>query len=477
MNAMRRRAVLTALAGLLVAACGKNEPPTPIALVSRAEAQPAPAAAPSANDDLKRLAREVYVYAYPLVLMDVTRQVMTAKTPVNTFEHKRAFPDASFTDVVSPNADTLYSSAWLDLSNGPVILSVPDEKGRYYLMPMLDAWTNVFQSPGKRTLGSEKRDFAIVGPKWKGELPKNAEEIRSPTDMVWIIGRTQTNGKADYAAVAKIQDQYKLTPASRASKGGKNAPTPAAGVDVKTPPVEQVAKMDAKTFFTRVALLLPGNPPPKEDAAMIERMKKLGIVPGQPFDTSKLDAAAVNAIQEGAKSGLDAIVAAAKGSTGDIRNGWTINWDLGRYGTNYGLRAVTAYMGLGANAPEDAIYPYTRLDNGGRPLNGANKYVLHFDKGKLPPAEAFWSLTMYNEKHAFVANPIDRFAIGSRDKLASNADGSLDLYIQNDNPGKDKESNWLPAPKDNFNVILRVYWPKQEMLDKRWEPPSIKRQG
>jgi hypothetical protein len=464
-----RRAVLAALAAaLLVAACGKSVPPPPPAPPPKVEAP----AAPSANDEVKRLAREVYVYAYPLVLMDMTRLVATAKGPVNTFQHKRAFPDPSSTDQIDPNVDLLYSTAWLDLSNGPVMLSVPDTKGRYYVMAMLDGWSNVFQSPGKRTTGTEKREFAIIGPKWKGELPKNAEEIRAPTETVWIIGRTQTNGKGDVAAVAKIQDQYKLVPLSR--KGGKTPAAPAANVDVKASPREQVAKMDAHTFFTRVAMLLPGNPPAKEDTPMVDRMKKLGIVAGQPFDTSKLDPAAATAIQEGAKSGLDAIVAAANGTTGDIRNGWLINWDLGRYGTNYGLRAVTAWVGLGANAPEDALNMRTRLDSGGRPLNGANKYVLHFAKGKTPPAEAFWSITMYNDKQLLVANSLERYAIGDRDKPPLNPDGSMDIFIQHDSPGKDKESNWLPAPKDNFTVILRIYSPKAELLEHRWEPPAIK---
>ena len=473
-RATRALLALAAIAAL-IAACGKSEPPPPPAPPPTAAAP----AAPAVDQELQRLAREVYVYAFPLVLMDVTRQVMTAKTPLNAFEHKRSLPDPSSTDVANPNADTLYSSAWLDLSNGPVVLSVPDTKGRYYLLQMLDAWTNVFQSTGKRTIGTEKRDFAIVGPAWKGEPPKNAEEIRAPTDLVWIIGRTLANGKGDYAAAAKIQDQFKLTSFSRGGKSGKGAAQAGApaGVDVKTPPIEQVAKMDAQTFFSRVAALLPGNPPAKEDTAMVDRVKKLGIVAGKPFDMSKLDAASAKGIQEGAKSGLDAIIAAAKGSTGDIKNGWTINWDLGRYGTNYGLRAVIAYVSLGANAPEDSLAPRTRLDAGGRPLNGANRYVLHFDKGKTPPTQAFWSLTLYSDKQVFVANPIDRYSIGDRDKLRFNADGSLDLYLQHDNPGKDKESNWLPAPKDNFSVILRVYWPKQEMLERRWEPPAVQRVG
>jgi hypothetical protein len=204
-------------------------------------------------------------------------------------------------------------------------------------------------------------------------------------------------------------------------------------------------------------------------------MKKLGIVSGQPFDMSKLDAEAAKGVEDGTKAAHDAIVAAAKGSTGDIRNGWTIHWDLGRYGTNYGLRAVIASFAPGANAPEDVIASTSRLDGGGRPLSGANKYVLHFDKGKTPPATAFWSLTMYNDKHFFVANPIERYAIGDRDKLNLNPDGSLDVYIQQDSPGKDKEPNWLPAPKESFNVILRVYWPKQDMLERRWTPPGIQR--
>lgn len=467
-----RHLVLAAVAtAVMLVACGKSAPPPP----PKIEAPPAPAV----NEEMKRLATEVYVYAYPLVVMDITKQVMTAKAPINTFQHRRTFADASSTDVVNPNVDTLSSQAWLDLARGPIVLSVPDTRDRYYMMPMLDAWTNVFQSPGKRTTGTKKGDFAIIGPKWKGELPQDVEEIRSPTEMVWLNGRTQTNGKADYAAVAKIQDQYKLTPLSQWRKSGAKAaptsPAPQAGVDIKTAPVEQVVKMPAQVFFTRFASLLPANPPAKDDAAVVEKMKKLGIVAGQPFDMSKFDAAAAKGVEDGAKSAHDAIVAAAKGSTGDLRNGWTIHWDLGRYGTNYGLRAVIASFALGANAPEDAIAPTTRLDGGGRPLSGANKYVLHFDKGKTPPANAFWSLTMYNDKHFFVANPIDRYAIGDRDKLNLNPDGSLDIYIQNNSPGKDKESNWLPAPKDSFNVILRIYWPKQEMLERRWTPPGIQR--
>jgi hypothetical protein len=470
-------AITAAATGFLLAACGKSEPPAPAPAPAPPPAK-VEAPAPTVNEGLKRLAGEVSVFAYPLVVMDVTRQVMTAKVPINTFQHRRTSIGPTSTELANPNADVLFSSAWLDLSKEPIVLSVPDTRGRYYVIPMMDAWSNVFSSPGKRTTGTGKGDFAIVGPKWKGELPSGVSEINSPTAMVWLVGRIDPRGKGDQPTATKLLDQFKLTPLSQwgkraASKATPPAASPAA-VDVKTDPVEQVARMDAQTFLTRFAMLLPGNPPASADAPMVEKIARLGVVAGQPFDLGKLDAPAAKAVEEGVQSARAAIVTASRGSLGDLRNGWTIHWDLGRYGTNYGLRAVMAMINLGANAPEDAIFASTRFDAGGKPLNGANRYVLHFDKGKFPPTDAFWALSMYDDKKSFVANPIDRHAIGDRDDLQINADGSLDIYIQNASPGKNRESNWLPAPKDGFNVIMRIYWPKQELLDRRWTPPAIR---
>lgn len=338
----------------------------PRASLRRASAGPG-ACAVRPDEDLKKLATEVYVYAYPLVLMDVTRAVMTdtssgdpKKAPVNRFSHLRTFPDPSFTDVVSPNADTLYSSAWFDLSQGPVVLSLPDTRGRYYLMPMLDAWTNVFASPGKRTTGTQKGDYALAGPGWTGPLPKNVKEIRSPTHMVWMIGRIQTNGKVDFRWVNKLQDQLKLTPLSAwgkpATATAQPAPPPA-GVDPKTPPVEQLARMDAQTFYSRLAALLPGNPPAAADTPMIEKMKTIGVVTGQPFDLAKLDPASVQAVEEGAKAALEGIVASAKKGAGPLKNGWNLSLDWGRYGTRYAERAVIAWVGLGANVAKTRFIP------------------------------------------------------------------------------------------------------------------------
>lgn len=460
----------------LLSSCDNAPPPSPPPKVAPPVVVP-----PPVNEQMKRLAEEVYVYAYPLVLMDVTRQIATAKVPPNTFSHRRAIPEPGPGEPVDPNADMLVSTAWLDLSKEPIVLAVPDTRGRYYVFSAQDAWTNVFSSLGKRVTGTDKADFAIVGPRWKGTLPPGVEEVKAPTEMVLLTGYTQVSGKADYAAVNKLQDQYKLTPLSQFTKSAARArATPSAAalarVDTKTPPAEQVAKMDARTFFTRFALLLPENPPAKDDAAMVEKMKKLGIVAGQPFDPGKLDAPTLEGIDQAPKATQDAMAAAAKGTGGaEIRNGWTFHVDLGRYGANYGKRAFVAWMGLEGAAPEDQITMTTRLDGGGRPLDGAGQYVIHFDSGKAPPADGLWSVTLYNDKHMFPANPLDRHSIGDRDKLKTNVDGSIDIHVQNANPGGDKESNWLPAPKGPFNLVLRVYAPKPDMLSGRWAPPPVKR--
>jgi hypothetical protein len=454
-----------------LASCDKSEPP-PAAQSPKAE--PPKAAAPAVDDAVQRLTAEVYVYAYPLVLTDVTREVDTASVPMDTFRHQSALPDAASTAAVSPNADFLYSQAWLDLSKGPVLLSVPDTKGRYFLIAMLDAWTNVASSLGKRTTGTEKGDFAIVGPHWKGKLPGGVSEVRSPTDLAWLFGRIQTTGVADRDAAIKVQSGFKLTPIDR-KPSPKSAPaSPGASVAGATPR-DQIAAMDAATFFTRFAMLLPANPPAEADAPMREKIKKLGIEAGHPFEPGKLDAAAASGVAEGAKSALGAIASAAKNGTGgDIRNGWQFDVALGRWGDDYGKRAVAAYNGLGLNAPEDAIFMATHLDAGGRRLDGANRYVLHFDNGKAPPADGFWSLSLYDDRQHFVANPINRYNIGSSARPKSNPDGSLDLYIQNADPGADKASNWLPAPKEGFNLILRIYWPKQDVVDGKWVAPGVK---
>jgi len=454
-----------------VAAC--STAPTPVPVQATATQAPADRA-------MRSLSAEVFTYGYPLVLMDATRAAMTARTPPNTFMHRRTFPDHTFTEVVSPNIDTLYSSAWLDLTDGPIVLSVPDTAGRYYVMSMMDAWTNVFAAPGKRTTGTRRGNFAIVGPDWRGTLPKGVQEIRSPTAMVWILGRIQTNGKADFPAVHRLQDQFRLVPLSAWEKGARAvAPRPVPALSplasTQMSPSEQVAAMDAQAFYSRLATLLKTNPPAPSDAPMVEKMRALGLEPGMPFKTTVLEPPVARGIQEGATAALTTLATMARQGSADAGNGWVLHRDLGTYGTDYARRAATAWVGLGANLPKDALYATTRVDASGLPLQGSGRYVIHFPKGQLPPARAFWSVTLYNDRQAFASNAIGRYAISSRDRLRYNRDGSLDIYIQYDKPSDVPLSNWLPAPANALNLMLRAYWPEQALLDGSWMPPPVQR--
>lgn len=451
-------------------------------LATRGAAEPA--AAPLTEEDALKLGVEAYVYGFPLVLMDATRTVQTTRTKadehkgINRFMHSRKFPDPSFTAVVSPNADTLYSNAWLDLSGEPVLLSVPEMGKRYYLMQLLDAWTNTFACPGTRTTGSGKGEFAVVGPGWKGKLPEGVQEIRSPTNMVWLIGRTQTNGSGDYEAVHAIQDRYGLAPLSARGKKYSHPETPIrTDVDATTPPFRQVTALDAGAFFARLNSLMKDNPPAAADAPVLARLAAVGVAPGKPFDLAALDPAVAAGLRRAPRVAQERLAAAVKAVQGRGANGWDVARNFGTYGTKYPARAVVAYFALGANLPEDALYPRTRTDSEGRALSGANRYVIRFAKGELPPVNAFWSVTLYDSKQAFVENPIGRYAIGDRDRLKFDDDGSLTLYVQHESPGGDKESNWLPAPEGEFNLIMRLYWPKKEALEVTWKPPAVRRGG
>jgi hypothetical protein len=444
---------------------------------------PAIAAVKKVPADIEPIATAAYVFGYPLVLMEVTKKVLT-NTPkpakkaalLNQFCHTRVFPGPADKEVVRPNVDTLYSSAWLDLSREPVILHLPEVKKRYYLMQLMDAWTNAFASLGTRTTGEQEGDFAIVGPGWHGALPPKVNKIKSPTNTVWLLGRTLTQGPTDYSAVHAIQAQYTLTPLS--ARGKKYSP-PAGkvnpSVDMLTPPVKQVAKMTAATFFQTLAQGMKANPPAAADAPVLKKFAALGLVPGQDFNLAALAPAEAQALEAGVKCGQEDIAAKAL-NIGVIKNGWLIPQPpMGSYGTDYAQRAAIAFIGLGANLREDAVYPTAYTDQDGQPLTSKHRYVLHFDQKQLPPVNAFWSLTMYDQDSFLVANPIGRYGLGDRDPLKYNADGSLDLYLQHQSPGPDKEANWLPAPAADFNVTLRLYWPKRAVLDGAWTPPPIKR--
>lgn len=433
------------------------------------------------------LATDAYVYGYPLVTMEMTHRVMTNvarpegnRAPTGQLIKARHYPDASFRDVTAPNADTLYTTAWVDVGKEPWVLSIPDMKDRYFLFPMLDGWTNVFQVPGKRTTGTGAQTYAITGPGWTGTLPSGVTEYKSPTSLVWILGRIYCTGTPeDYAAVHAAQDQVKLVPLSSYGK----AYTPPAGVvdpaiDMKTAVREQVNRMDAVEYFTLLAQLMKTNPPAPEDAAELAKFAKIGLVPGKDFDATKLNADFVKRIPQVAN---DRIMLQFK-INDDVKhlNGWNYTTKTGLYGTDYKMRALVTAIGLGANRPQDAVYPTSLKDSDDRTYDGANKYVMHFNKGQLPPAKGFWSLTMYDGQYFFVNNPLNRYSISARQDLQSNPDGSVDLYVQNESPGANKESNWLPAPKGKFILMLRLYWPDDRdpsIINGTWRPPAIAEVG
>jgi hypothetical protein len=428
---------------------------------------------------------EAYIYFYPLVTMDVTREQINhtpgapANSLVNRFVHIRTFPPADFRAVVRSNFDTLYSSAWLDLTKEPMIVSAPDTGGRYYLLPMLDMWTDVFAVPGKRTTGTAAAHFAVVPRGWAGDLPAGVRRIEAPTPYVWIIGRTQTNGPQDYAAVNKVQDGYTITPLSQWSHGPAPAQPPLAlPLHITAPaPLELVNTMPPLTYFKRAVELMKVNPPHLTDWSMIARLERIGVEVGRSYEPEKLDPAVQDALKKAPADGLkfmhDKIPTLAR-----VVNGWQMNTDtVGVYGNYYLKRAVIALVGLGVNPPEDAVYPLIVADADGKPPTGDHNYILHFSKAELPPVDAFWSVTMYDAEGFPVANAINRFALGDRDALKYNADGSLDLYIQHDDPGGDRTASWLPSPSaGTLGLTMRLYAPKAAVLNGSWAAPPLRRQ-
>jgi hypothetical protein len=431
------------------------------------------------------VAQDAYIYGYPLVTMEMTRRVITnvaslqgSRGPMGQIIKLRQYPDASFRDVTAPNADTLYTTAFFDVGKEPWVLSIPDMKDRYYLMPMLDGWTDVFEVPGKRTTGTGSQTYAITGAGWSGALPAGVKEYKSPTSIVWLLGRIYCTGTPeDYAAVHALQDEVKLVPLSAYGKPYTPPPgTVDPSIDMKTPVRDQVNRMDAVAYFTLLAQLMKTNPPAPADAAELAKFVRIGLVPGKDFDASKLKADFVDRISQIA---FDRIMLQFKVSK-DLKdvNGWGYTTKAGLYGTDYLFRAFVTAIGLGANRPQDAIYPTSLKDTEGNAYDGANRYVMRFAKGQLPPVQGFWSLTMYDSGYFFVSNPINRYSISARQKLKFNPDGSVDLYIQKDSPGADKETNWLPTPAGKFILMLRLYWPHEHdpsIIDGSWKIPTVQK--
>ncbi|MCW2989743.1 MAG: hypothetical protein JWM73_337 [Solirubrobacterales bacterium] len=411
-----------------------------------------------------------YVYGFPPVI----HQLSQATFPVNQLVGIAATARPENKLVVLPNVDTAYTVGRLDLRAEPIVVHVPAIAGRYYSFQLMDAYTNVFGYIGSRTTGTGAGDYAITAPGWVGALPLGVERIESPTPDVLVLGRTLVRSPEDLPAVKQLLGAYSATPLS--------APAPRASVVLDEAPVRAPPVLPTGlAFFDRLGEILAADPPPAADAGFLRRrLEPFGIGPGLKTSEAELTAPVrrdlVKAVALG-PSRVAAVAAAAQRASARAHAGWTLlDPRTGDAGTDYGLRAIVATVGLWANTPEEATYPMAAADARGRRLDGRHRYVLRFARGQVPPAKAFWSLTMYDAARHLYANALDRYALGDRSTgMKRDADGGLTIDLQHARPAPGRVANWLPSPAGAFTVVLRLYAPARRALDGRWAPPGIRR--
>lgn len=431
----------------------------------------------------RAIGRDAYVYGLPMV---DTYRVMYAysvdkdnpqyKGPFNSVLNIARVFTPDDTAFVTPNSDTPYTFSGLDLRTEPVVVTVPKmEKNRYFVFQLMDLYTFNFAYIGSRTTGNDGGNYMFAGPGWTGATPKGITKvIHSETSLVNIVGRTQLFNPDDLDNVKKIQAGYKVQPLSTFE--GTPAPPQAPAVNwIKPiPPSEERTSL---AFFNELAFLLQfAQPPHPSEVALRKRFAEVGIEPGKPFDASTLSPALQEALKQGMLDGQKAIDerrASLHGKTDQLFG------DRAFLKNDYVARATGTQVGIGANSRDEALYPILDHDAQGQTLDGSkHKYTLRFAKGQQPPVNAFWSITMYDlPQQLLVKNPINRYLINSPmlPNMRTDPDGGITLYIQADSPGKDKESNWLPAPKGPFVTFMRYYWPKPALLDGQWKTPAIQR--
>ena len=407
-------------------------------------------------------ATAAYVYGLAPVSVNQTTQ----RFPENSLVSIAALTDPTVRTVVLPNHDTTYTVGRVQLSGGARVLDVPDTAGRYYVIQLLDAYSNTFAYVGRRTTGTRPGSYAIVPPGFTGTLPAGVERIQSPTNLVWVLGRTLVKDAADMPAVATLMDGYRITALDAWTAGQRTAPL----VLGSFPTVAPVLIPTGLAYFAKLGEVLASDPAPKRDACALKAFARAGIEPGGTPTNPTL----VAAVRAGKR-----IVARAERRADRFgaqrNNGWLLPGPyIGAYGRNYLGRAVIATAALGANTRPETVYPLAVDDVEGRPLSGRHRYTIRFPRGQLPPANAFWSLTMYGKDRYLVPNPIDRYAIGDRTKgLRKGRDGSLTIYVQHGRPNGAAGANWLPAPSGSFRLAMRIYEPRRSVLTGRWLPPPV----
>jgi hypothetical protein len=428
---------------------------------------------------------QAYLWGYPMVVMQKSRDAMTKGgdspvtpdqfnksgllfAPVNQVANAWGMLGPKFSAVQSGNSDTQYSVTWFDSSEEPYVLHLPDAKGRYFTFQFIDAWTNNFHYASTRTMGSQDQAYALVAPGWKGKLPENVTRVDCPTPTGFIVGRWFVADQSDVAAVNELQRQVTMTPLS---VYGKAYTLP------RVPVVPAKQYSGDLAFFEQLGDTLVLNGAPAADAGLLGLLENIGLTLDHGFDPSALDNGEKKALVQAITDG-EAMLAAKSAGMGTTVDGWQYAPVLDEYfGTDYLLRGAIGYQAMFENTPIEAYYPSIFVDTNGKTLDGStHNYTMTFPKGQTPPVGAFWSTTMYDAtKRLMVANPINRYKIGSADKLEAGRDGSITIYIQAESPGKDKESNWLPAPKEPFYMLFRMYLPQIEALNGQYRLPGVER--
>ncbi|WP_444941480.1 DUF1254 domain-containing protein [Microbulbifer sp. ZKSA004] len=420
-----------------------------------------------------------YLFAYPLVVMEATRQSMAVDfvsgRESNHLYHMRSFPDHTFRNVVRPNNDTLYSVAWFDLTDGPMVISVPAME-RYYILPFMDAWTNVFGSIGTSSNNGKSGEYLLVGPEWSGSVPDDLEVIRSPTSMVWMIGRIEIYSYEDVANVATLQEGFAITPLSRWPDGESFPSTviSESRINQHDNPKAFVDKLSVDEFFQQFVSLLRKQAIVPKDPLALKNLMRFDLLAKNDFSLDRLPWWRRVALTMGSTIANQRLHEATESRRQDNHeNGWRVWRDtIGEYGTNYATRAGVAMAGLGALKPDEAVYPTTYVDSRGEFLDGENSYRLVFPS--TPPGNAFWSLTLYDVDGYLVNNPINRYLLSSRDPLIVGPDGALSIFIANKAP-KGDITNWLPCPKGEFSLTLRIYNPSDTFLSGKWIMPGVEK--
>jgi hypothetical protein len=483
----------------------KSQNETASVAVSRP--QKMPAAQEQGSGELMDLAWMAYIYGFPCYELARLRY-RALKNPfkgqpstMNTWRHVKRLRTPETSIVTAANSDMLHSGAWLDLSRGPLVIGLPEQGARYYSVQLMDFFTNNFAVLGRGVADTGTREFLVAGPKWRGKAPSGTTLIRAPGNAAWALIRILVEDPRDLPAVYALQDQFTMSPYAKPARRG------APGFDPLAVPVLPLENTDPLRFFDVLNAVLTENPPPEQDRNILDRLKKIGVGPSLKFSRDAFTTAQLGALKEGLASARDTLraqtrawqpgrrhqpsdqhLAQMRGPTGSADDqsrgpqgrGWSRPFkEAGNFGTNYLLRARYALVSIGVLPREEAMYFRTVTDATGNRLDGQSRYILRFPPTGLPPADAFWSLTVYqadaNKRRWLVPNEIDRYSIGDRTPgLRYEKDGSLEILVQHDRPTTNAE-NWLPVCEGKFSVTLRTYWPRRELLDERYTIPQIER--